>query len=242
MLIDIDFLPASYQQRRERGRKRVWRRGVFLVLLGLLMLGGLKQRQTRLELVRERDELRRRGADMLAQLGSADALRSQVRALDTRAELIGRLSVRTPPTRLLAEIAAALPEFVTLTEVRLGHERLATNVSTTAENNGSPPAEPSPVEKDVAQLREQAETQAIVVTVHGVAPDDLAVSKYLAALQETGSFDEVRLQFADQHTYRDHPLRSFAVQLRVRPIGRMPPRMASRVGVLTAESLFAAMN
>ncbi len=55
-----------------------------------------------------------------------------------------------------------------------------------------------------------------MLTLSGIAPDDLAISKYLVALRETKLFERVTLAFTGQHQVRDENWRNFQIKLQVR--------------------------
>ena len=55
MIQPIDFLPASYHQKRQAQQKTLWRRGVFVVFVALIAAGAFGQWQSRLRLQTTRD-------------------------------------------------------------------------------------------------------------------------------------------------------------------------------------------
>ena len=235
MVDDINFLPAGYHHSRHRRKKQAWRRGAFVAVLLLIFAGSAKQWHARRALEATRDELRRRAADSLAQLGPAEALNARIARLDSQTTLLVRLQTRVPPTRLLADVTRSLPEFVSLTQFRVHREGAAPLGGLPAAlRAGTQPAPEAtaPAEKDLDELQRLDEQSHLVVSLLGIAPDDVAISHFLAAMQETGTFAEVQLQYTDETTFREYRLRSFSIRLVVRRPGSMAgPLPADAVGM-----------
>jgi hypothetical protein len=217
----IDFLPAGYHQRRQLDLKKRWRQGLLLVFASLIALGTVQQRHSQARLVAERDRLRLQADAMAAQLGNAEALRQEILDLDASAALLARLQLRPAGTRVLQAIAQSLPAFVSLKEIRTSHERTASRTPASAADRAAKPkdvpaAGGTPQAADLAKLMEQQRESSLVVSLAGIAPDDVAVSAYLAALRRTQLFDDVQLLYTDLHVYREERLRRFGLRLKVR--------------------------
>ena len=221
MVHDIDFLPDSYRQQQERRQRRHWRQGVFAIALVLIGIGTLGRYQTRTRLEVTRDRLRKHANQMSTQLQSTASLQREIERQRALANLRAYLSVRVPPTRLLAEVTNCLPEFVSLTDYRLFAETQTSSAIHSPRARRAKSIEQSeagilPETQDLKQLQESAKESALLVTLEGIAPDDVSLSKYLAALEQSGIFQEVQLLFTNQHVDQDHELRSFGIRLQVR--------------------------
>lgn len=161
---------------------------------------------------------------MTAQLENPESLRKQIQELDARANLLTFLQVRVPPTRVLAALTNPLPPFVTLNEVSLKNE----TVTVLAVPGELPPAAAAktvtnPHQADLQRLVDQAKSSELVVTVSGIAPDDVAIARYLAALQDQKLFREVKLLYTDEHTLLEHPRRRFGLRLTLRRPAKVAP-------------------
>jgi len=216
MLPVIDFLPASHVQNQLRRRRLAWRLSVACAFLGLALLGTFAQYQVRARLESSRSQLEARAAQMQAQLESDAALYRRVRDLDARANLVTRLRVRVAATRLLADVVANLPPFVSLTEFRTTVETSAPRPEQKSARGKDAPPPPAPPAADLAELEDRDARSTRIVSLQGLAPDDVAVSRFLAALERSGTFDEIRLLYTDRASYREHELRAFAIRLVVR--------------------------
>ena len=74
----------------------------------------------------------------------------------------------------------------------------------------------NPFESDLNELRNSTKLSATMLTLSGIAPDDLSISQYLVALRETDLFERVTLSFTGQHTVREETWRKFEVRLQVK--------------------------
>jgi len=229
---EIDFLPSGFHDRKRRHRARGWRWGVAVVFVAL---GGLGLAGNRIQHARLRA-----GHGLLAPQAAAVAdldrqsteLRGRIESIGLKADLRARLRLRPATTRLLAAVTGPLPSHVTLTEL---------HVSEGLTPAAAPPAQPAPdqplpppVRRDLDRLDGES-GRPVLVSVRGVAPDDAAVSDYLAGLGRSGLFDEVRLLFTDHHDHLGHGLRAFSAELRVRPAAPPPSVTASPAVTADAE-------
>jgi hypothetical protein len=222
MVPQIDFLPATYHQQQRRKHTTLWRRMMVFFFLALAMLGTWQQRQLQRKLQARRDELKSQ-AEGLEQLLPLDTdLERRLRDLDVQTQLLTQLSVRVPTTRVLAALTNALPQFVSLNECQaefgavegLAAPNMRVPPPSTASGENKSPA--SPFETDVAELNLAKDRSALLITLHGLAPDDFAISRYLVRLRETKLFERSTLVYSGQHRVRDEVLRSFQLRLQVK--------------------------
>ncbi len=232
MLPNIDFLPASYRQTQLGRRRKTWRAGVLAAFASLAVLGTFAQYQVRSRLEQSRIEMQSQAEHMASQLENADELSRRVRDLDARANLLTRLRVHPASTRLLSDVTRTLPRFVSLSEFHVSVETKSTTAEEKARNKADKNSltNLTPQATDLAQLEDVASRSTQVILLRGVAPDDVAVAKYLAALEETGSFEHVQLLFTDGHQHRGYELRHFGIRLHVRSpkLGARPPELTER--------------
>lgn len=220
MVPAIDFLPATYHVQRQREHKTLWRRMMVFFFLALSVLGTWHQRQIRRKLEARRDELQAKASGLRQAVPAQDKLEQELAELETRAQLLTTLQLRVPATRVLAAITNSLPDLVSLTECQAEAGPLE-NVSSSKSAPTPVPAavsaeKRSPVAADLQQLRQATSRSALMITVSGIAPDDLTISQYLMALRETKLFERVTLAFTGQHRVRDETWRQFQVRLQVK--------------------------
>lgn len=220
MNMEIDFLPESYHKKRQCRQKKTWRRGILVVFMLIIGASTYQQWLQQADLEANRDEMWRRARDMVSQLDNPQKLRHQIRLLDDKANLVTLLRVQVPPTRILASVTNRLPDFVTLTEIQSDYQPVGSRsdnqpgTKNKSRDNDSENEAASTIDYD--HLKQRRRTTALFVTLSGLAPDDMAVSEYLAGLEQTDDFDDVQLLYTDQHDFRKHPVRKFGIRLRVR--------------------------
>jgi len=223
MVQDIDFLPASYKHERERSRKRLSRRITLVVFLSLIVAGTWQQRRNRLTLEAQRDRLQLQAGRMLSQLGDPEQIKAEIRQRELHANLLAHLRLRVSATRVLAAVVRCLPKYVSLTRCELNLEeksaprqvRAVTAGKVHPENRQEAKPKP-PAERDLQAIRDESDHKVVTVSIEGLAPNDLAISSYIAALHDAGLFDDVQLQYSDTYEYGEHQLRSFEIRLQVR--------------------------
>ncbi len=232
MVQEIDFLPQSYHVARQRRKKRNWRRSIAAVCLLLMGLGTVQQQRTESNLQKKRDQIRAESSRMIAQLGDPVQLQQQIHDLDARAELRVMLMLRPRPTRVLESLTRLLPKHVSLKSLRAAPEMAAqTNDSPhpIADNRAGVEQEERPFEGDLLELEQEITAFRQSVALRGIAPDDVAVSEYIRRLDDSGLFDDVRLQFTEEFEFREHRLRTFEIRLLVRrPRRTADPRANSQ--------------
>lgn len=218
MIPSINFLPATYHVQRQREQKTLWRRMMVFFFLALAVLGTVQQRQLRRKLETRRDELQSK-AQGLTQLLPVKSKQEQVlKDLETKSQLLTTLELRVPMTRVLSAVTSSLPELVSLNECQaemglIENSAAATPIVNLASANKE---KPPPFEADLAELRSVTSRSAKLLTLSGIAPDDLAISKYLIALRETNLFEHVSLSFTGQHQVREESWRNFQIRLQVK--------------------------
>ncbi len=219
-LQEIDFLPASYHQKRQRQKKSVWRRAVLIVVVGIVVAGSLRQRQVVVNLERRRDSLVMQTELIASQIEDAAPLKQQIERLETRANLRANLQTRISSNRLLAAITNELPEFVSISSYRVLREtdRSISKRKRRKKDDSEEQSEEQPAAIDLRMLSENRQTSKWVVTVNGIAPDDVAISQYLDRLSRSDLFEQVTPLFTDEYRFRDHRLRHFGVRLTVREL------------------------
>lgn len=220
MVPQIDFLPVTYHVQREREQKTLWRRTTMFLFLALAVLGTIQQRELRRKLETRRDELQARAAGLQQNaVPSEVATQKYLKELETRALLLTTLELRVPTTRVLSALTTSLPEFVSLTDCQADWSPLenlvVANVKVPVPNSAST-EKPSPIETDLKELQSASKKMGLFLTIHGFAPDDLEITRYLNQLHQTELFDRITLVVSNQHRVQDEPLRHFEARLQLK--------------------------
>ena len=105
--------------------------------------------------------------------------------------------------------------------------------------------------KDLESLLKRTEETAQFLSLSGMAPDDGAIAQYLGALQESGLFSDVTLEFTDQHAVSDQFVRKFGVRLRLnklepwkarKPTGRATESTVSKAAASPVSNTTSTAN
>ena len=239
MVPQIDFLPATYHVQRQREHKTLWRRMFVFFFLVIAVVGTWQQRQLRHKLEARRDELQSKAEGLLQPVKAQSKLEQQLKELETRALLLTTLELRVPMTRVLTAITNSLPELVSLNDCQ--SDTALKDTSITRSGMLPPPVASkekklSPFESDLTELRNSANLSATMLTLSGIAPDDLTISQYLVALRETELFERVTLSFTGQHPVREETWRKFEVRLQVKNAEALLDREQAAVRRISKES------
>ncbi|MBI5761573.1 MAG: hypothetical protein HZA46_23935 [Planctomycetales bacterium] len=225
MIPEIDFLPETYKVNRERRKRKQWRLVAMAVALVLIAVGSIRQRQICGSLTDIRNRMLSNAERMTSQVKGAPELTDELNRLDAQANVVTFLRSKLPPSRVLLVVSNSLPEHVTLTQCRASVELLPKKpgaVTGRRENSASPtdpkPAEKLPAQKDLETLLKRTEETAQFLSLSGMAPDDGAIAQYLGALQESGLFSDVTLEFTNEHAVSDQSVRKFGARLRLNKV------------------------
>jgi len=225
---ELDFLPASYRQKIHKRQKQIWRRGILGVFLLLIIIGSLQQQRTHQQLQLQLETLQSQVKSLMGPLDDPQQVQADIGDLDRQCNLVSHLKMRVATTRLLEAISLQRPQFVSLSDIHLEYETAVQPLKSNKTNSGKQSKQPEdqaandPFVIDLKQLRVERQTQNLIVVVSGLAPNHLAVSQYMAALQEVGHFKQLWLVSNEPYIFAEQKLRSFTVRLHVRRPGNVP--------------------
>jgi Tfp pilus assembly protein PilN len=205
-MLNINFVPDDYVQKRESMRTNVMYLILFLVVM--IGLGGtfmvLKVRQKAItnqaKIVAEKMEKAKKD---IAQLEDLQAKRKQMmKAVLMTAELMEP----APRTVIMAELTNALPSGASLRDVKLLEKQPITK-------NQSP----KPGSYDQAMAAGNAATQTApekpsietTIEIEGIAPSDIQVAGYIAQLNNSILFDNVTLVLSKEYIHDELTFRLF---------------------------------
>ena len=232
IVADLDFLPASYRQKIHKRQKQLWRRGILGVFLVLIIIGSLQQQRTHGRHQEQLDELRTQVTSMMAPLQDPQLIQTNIDNLDRQCTLVSQLRIRVATTQLIAAISRQRPQFVSLSDIQFTHETNATPAESTKADDKRPTSSSNdkqpqdPFQLDLVQLNSRRQRQILIINISGMAPNHLAVSQYMAALQSTGLFAQLWLISNEPHTFAQQKRQSFTIRIQVRqPIEKLSDQL-----------------
>ena len=234
MIPDLDFLPASYHEKRHQRQKKSWRVGILVAFCILVVLGSVQIQSKKTSLRNERDRLKLQTQQLEKQLAFGKPVQLRIQQLDQQLDLLALMKARVPTTRLLRTVTDSLPQYVSLTSIRLNVGKVIVPTSTisvprrkSSRKKKSEAKELSATEKDLKAIRESQLRQATFVMVEGIAPDDVAISTILRGLRQSEHFTDVSLIYTDSYLKGETTLRTFSMKLRVRRMGEPASQTSS---------------
>ncbi len=220
----IDFLPARYQERSVQRKTNVWRLAVlaiFTALVGFAAVGQVAvNRQAEAQLVavgQQHDEVTEAN-------GRLAELQTELRAARADAAMVTYLRHPWPRTQILALIAGALPEDVTLTKSII-HQPEATALRLPTSNpqgpeqaaNAAAEAAKPAADRDLRRLREAFDSEPVIVTLEGTSRDEPSVHAYVCTLAQADLFSNVDLRSVERLRGGQVTGFGFNVRLALRP-------------------------
>jgi len=211
----LDFLPDDYLAGRARARaNRLYSALLTVVIVGVG--GGFVVAE------RSLDDLRAEHAAVVAEFEREATrierfrqLQQRQAAVDARAALAAALVEKLPRTRLLAEVADALPAGVALTDFTLVSKARAAKAAAPADPAAKRRAAKTAksAKADAAPPKPQPKTYDVMAKVGGVARSDAEVAAAIGNFSRSTLFRDVTLIQSRQATHLGEPVKKFEVEL-----------------------------
>ena len=211
LYIQINFLPASYQQ--ECAARAARRRQS--LLLALLFVGiGLGVAQT----WRYRSQLERQHETMLELLASTKTQMSEVSKLESaRAILLRQLQIHRelnqPVTyaQTVGTLGSLIPEGMTLRRLTMQNDKVTTTRPPRPEEVNRAKASGSP--NPNAPVTDSY--WAVRIEMSGIAPSDVEIANFIGTLAGSRLFQNVKLSYSRQGLVRQIACREFEIRMEV---------------------------
>ncbi len=201
---DIDFLPASYRDKKVKRQTNAWRGIVVTLVVGAIAAAGAAQLAFRCQAERELSELKERYIAAQAQTQKLAETQRRLKKADDNANLYAYLQHPWPKTQVLGAVVEKLPSGVTLRELRIVQEEphvgnnhpasqntLKAAKKLTAAEEAAQLAGLSPAARDLRRLRETCDHRDTIVLLTGTADDAEAIQQYLQQLSHEQLFVKV---------------------------------------------------
>ncbi|MFO0827176.1 MAG: PilN domain-containing protein [Phycisphaerales bacterium] len=230
------FLPEDYVSQAAERRTNIASLVLFGVVMtavfGAFLVTNRQWTQVRQEQVRINNATSKAAAD-IHKMQELEEKRAQ---MVEKAELAMTLIEPVPRSILLAMLVNAMPQRLSLLEFDLKSEEIKrpkkSNDKTAGDAKSKPSAQAPKVaarpktkaESDAAKDGKQKDAPAleptrflIAITMTGVAPSDLEVSRYMNALSDVPIFKAVRLDSTEEKDVDGLPMRQFKISFRIDP-------------------------
>jgi len=217
------FLPEDYLARKAERRTNL----ICLVLFAVVMLGVFlafvftNQKWTQVK--RDQATINVRYQTAAEQITELSELEDQKEEMLQKADLAAALVERVPRSILLAELINRMPERLSLLELELTSEQLkpVTPTKTDAHkdrqkgNRLGPERAPTKEEAAEEQKKIRPPRYKVEISLVGVAPTDLEVSRYLAELNAYPLLREVTLAYSEEKDIEGQIMRKFEIKMKL---------------------------
>lgn len=211
----LDFLPVEYVRLRETRRRHAQYRLIVCAAAGLIVCGIVGQLREQAVLSARVERMQRDLVTLEAQIADTAALQTELAALDEELRWWKLLRWRQSPADMLATFSSTVPQEVVLTALVLAGE--ARPIAATGGLSMSPTS-PVPLpaaRRDLDSLLRRRQAESVIVTIEGMATDDIAITHWLTALHQDRRFERVDLISLDQLQHDAETSRSFSIRLQL---------------------------
>lgn len=241
----VSFLPEDYVARRVEMRTNVICLSLFGVVLIAVVGAYLVTSGQRASVIKKQQEINVSFADAAKRIQQLDELQKQKKDLLRKAQVTATLVEPVPRSNLLAELINRMPKAVTLQELELKSKKVATASSLTSTNAGSAlsaaaakPGDPNK-KKDAPPI--EVPRYEVTLTLIGVAPTDIQVAQYMAALARCQLLDDINLVYSEESRMTDLSMRRFRIDMLINPVAdvrTIEPLIADRHAGQFADASF----
>jgi len=215
----IDFLPEHYRQMQQRRRAGVWRVlavGVVLIVMAASSTMVVWQRQG---LAHQIEGVRRGEQDVKGVLQEVALLKQEKTKLGRLTTLLFLTRCQLPMSRMVGEIATAVPDTVTITSLSISKQ--------TGTGSGSAPSGKQRGRRRravsrrskhfdkkasaVERLRQEAATSCFSVVIQGLAESDTQIALMLGRLSQSSAFEKASMSYSEPADTKETKRRKFQV-------------------------------
>jgi len=214
-----DFLPDEYIEHRQDRRMHILAISLLLIVLSGVGIAFLAKQADWYRVRDIQSQISLRYEDAADQVRILTELESRQELIAKRAELAASLIDRLPRSVLLARFINHMPDGLGLLEFDLTAARLPSLSSEELPSKSNRPARAKTVAEVEADPRVEAPRWRTDISMLGFAPTDVHVSALLAALKADRLLQEVSLQFSEETTLNDLPVRQFHIKASIGPDG-----------------------
>lgn len=245
---NTSFLPEDYIQRKIEVRTNVVCLGLFGIVLVAVAGAYMVTRSQRDEVLQQQARLNHEFEEAAKRIDQLDQLQGQKRAILRKARVTAALIEPVPRSNLLSALINRMPASLGLMELKLKSEAVGGGrpapppTGSAMANQQAGGAQAGPPTPDVPE-------REIELTLIGVAPTDIQVAQYMAALARCALLSRVDLVYSEEMRREDLTRRRFRVDMTVSPeadVRGIEPLKIRRQSVVEAasdpEAMVEAMN
>lgn len=242
---NASFLPEDYLARKSERRTNI----ISLSLFGVVMVSVVgaffvTNRSARVAM-EQQASINAQYQQAAVQIEELTQLEEQKSEMLNKAELAAALVERVPRSILLADLINRMPDRLSLLDFELKSEKVKPPVkgappksdSSGRLKTGTPERAKTKAEASDEPTKIEPPRYKVLISMTGVAPTDLEVSKYMAELNAYSLLRDVSLEYSEQKDIEGRSLRQFKINMTLDPAGDV-----RRIDPLTVPRLRNPMN
>ena len=205
--VERDFLPTEYLAQRRRRRSVKLSFGVSAALLIVLVLLSGYQYRSLASLRTQHARLSAEATSRTQAAANLEAVSKQLARKEERADWLARIGYQTPPSRVLFNLMAVLPDEIVLEDIEWkrippgGNDGAAAG---RAINAGMGEDREAADKAALERLKQDLERAQVGITLQGRARGLRAIHQYVMVLSQSGRFDAVRLDSVEVSEESEH--------------------------------------
>ncbi len=230
------FLPEDYVEQRAERRTNVISLSLFAVVMFAVFAAFLVTNRQWNTVKAQQRAINIEYTNAANDIEQLEILQEQQETMMHKAELTAALIERVPRSVLLAELINRMPDNVSMLEFTLSQEEprkrraptKATGTKDLKSEKGARPTKAEAQEGDEIIEVPRFETELQLV---GVAPTDVEVSSYIAALNGCDLLKDVTLKYSENSMVEDRMVREFRIHMKLDPAAdarKIEPLLAQR--------------
>jgi Tfp pilus assembly protein PilN len=232
------FLPEDYLEQKAERRTNVICLTLFAVVMVAVFGAFLVTNRQWTQVRAAQHSINGAYQEAAMQIEQLTELETQREQMLHKAELAASLVERVPRSILLADLINRMPPRLSLIEFTLTSEKIVVTSKNPVQTGGtgrlgSGKPQRAPTKEDVVEQSRRIEPTRYMarVTMTGVAPTDLEVSRYMAELNAYSLLHNVALEYSEEHEIEGQKMRQFRIKFTLDPdadVREIQPLMKKR--------------
>lgn len=219
---DTSFLPEDYLARKAERRTNLICLVLFVVVMAAVFGAFMVTNRQSTAVKAEQIAINTRYQTVATQIEELQKLETQKDEMLQKAELAAALVERVPRSILLAELINRMPEQLGLLEFEMHSEKIKAAAAPRPKNTTGQLAAPTRARTKAEAAAEQKKVETpryrVTITMVGIAPTDLEVSRYIAELNSYELLQDVRLEYSEEKEMNDRWMRQFSIKAKLDPM------------------------
>lgn len=212
------FLPEDYLAKKAERRTNIISLTLFVVVMFAVLGAFLVTNRQWNSIKKQQASINAAYQQAGEQLQELAELEEQKEQMLRKAEIVAAIVEPVPRSILLAELINRMPARLGLVELDLVSTpiktvRTVTPQSSTARHNRGPARGLTKQEASETVTKVEAPKFAVKMTLMGLAPTDLEVSRYLAELNGYALLRDVTLEYSEEKEHEGSTMREFKINM-----------------------------